>query len=62
LTTKVELKELPDRNITALAFETNRDEELQVLDFIALALSGEVKVELGYANSRRLIVHVHNPE
>jgi hypothetical protein len=55
---KVETKEFEDKGIIAIAFEASRDEDLDTLDIIRVAMLGEHPKQGGYASSHRLVVHV----
>lgn len=57
---KVELLKNEKNGSVRLAFETNKEDELEIIDIIRVALLGDHVKRGGYPSSGRLIVEVDN--
>ena len=48
--------------IVCLAFEASREEDLETLDAIRVAIMGDHEKRGGYINSNRFVVHIKDEE
>lgn len=60
MTIKVEMQERGD--VIAFAFETNKEDELHILDALKALILGDAPRDGGFFNSKRFIVHAHGLE